>query len=202
VSAGQDTPVEAAGRPPEPRSGAEGRNSRPRPFGGLYGPHTTSTAVILVTGSRAFWDRNLINNALTTCWTEAQQAGRTDLVVVHGNARGADTLADRWTQRHNTQGVHYRRFPADWEGDCDTDCPTGHRKTRTGGGTYCPWEGRRRNQRMVDHVAGQRASGCAVLALAFFVDQLNSPGTHDCLRRIKTARLPYRVFTSARQASR
>ena len=56
--------------------------------------------------------------------------------------------------------------------------------------------------RRLDHIQGQRASGAAVLALAFFVDQLNSPGTHDCLRRIKTARLPYRVFTSARQASR
>lgn len=151
-------------------------------------------ALILVTGSRAFTDQGLMDHALNQAWNEALGRGFNELVVVHGGARGADKLADGWARRRQNRGVTARRFTADWEGPCTRECTPGHRRPRTGGGDYCPAEGHRRNQRMVEHVLSQSAPG-GVLCLVFLVEGVFSKGTQDCWRRIKSSCLPYRNFT-------
>lgn len=156
-------------------------------------------ALLLVTGSREFADRQLLDEALNQAWTEALSRGFRQLVVVHGGAKGADRLADRWALRRQQRGVLPRRFRADWEGPCTAECKPGHRRFRKGGGTYCPAEGNRRNQRMVEHVLAQAAPG-GVLGIAFFVEGLACDGTHDCLRRIKAVGLPWREYTAEQPA--
>lgn len=64
---------------------------------------------ILITGSRDWADRNTINTVLSRTWW---QLGRDfNTVLVHGAARGADTIAaELWAE----QGLPTEAHPADW----------------------------------------------------------------------------------------
>lgn len=77
----------------------------------------------LIYGGRVFHDWPF---AYTALWRLAVQYGFT--VVIHGQAKGADTLADQWA---TVVGLPVFRYPADWE-----------RLGRAAGGT--------RNQQMID----------------------------------------------------
>lgn len=57
---------------------------------------------VLITGSRIWKDRSTVWAALQT------ELQRTDgqLVVVHGGARGADDIADRWAWGMNQEGFN------------------------------------------------------------------------------------------------
>ncbi|AGI61742.1 hypothetical protein PBI_ISCA_62 [Mycobacterium phage Isca] len=68
---------------------------------------------VLVTGSRDWKDRTTVWAALRQ---ELEQFG--SLVVVHGAARGADDIADRWAWGMAQAGyqVHVEAHPADWDG--------------------------------------------------------------------------------------
>jgi hypothetical protein len=159
-------------------------------------------ALLLVTGSRSLSDHGLVNRALDIAWQEALGRSFSELVVVHGGAKGADTIAQRWAERRQGRGVHWRRFPAEWDGPCTAECKPGHRRRQAhGSGSYCPSEGSRRNQRMVEHVTAQAVPGGA-LCLAFFLEGQPCRGTHDCLRRIMRAGLPFRRFTQRQAAVR
>lgn len=64
---------------------------------------------LLVTGSRDFNDRDLMTEALKAAWIKL---GRNDsTVLVHGAARGADTLAASVWQ---SKGLPVEPHPADW----------------------------------------------------------------------------------------
>jgi YspA, cpYpsA-related SLOG family len=62
---------------------------------------------VLVTGSRDFTDWATIYGAL-------QELSR-PLIVIHGDARGADRIADFWAT--SSSGVSAVRVPADWAND-------------------------------------------------------------------------------------
>jgi hypothetical protein len=62
---------------------------------------------VLVCGSRDFGDIRLLATTLDRLHAEAPFA-----VVIHGGARGADTIAGQWANR---RGVPVWPFPADWE---------------------------------------------------------------------------------------
>ena len=149
----------------------------------------TDRAWIVVTGSRTLGDYRLVARALDEAWHDATQDGYTALTIVHGAAKGADSLAERWWQLHQRR-VQRDRFPADWEALCVPGCRPGHRKQRTGGGDYCPAEGSYRNQRMINHVSPYKP---AVLLIAAFAAP-KSDGTLDCLRRGIAAGIPYRLI--------
>lgn len=139
-------------------------------------------ARILVTGSRSWSDADALADVLLDTWHDATQNGHTGIVIIHGTADGADTLADLWARGN---GLDVESHPADWD-HCAENCPPGHRKPRARGGDYCPTAGHRRNQRMLD--AG------ADLVVGFQRD--GSRGTADCLRRAKAAGLPVRHITA------
>lgn len=61
---------------------------------------------VLVCGGRNFADRALLHRVLDSLH-DKQRIG----VVIHGAARGADTLADHWAQ---INGVSVYRFHAPW----------------------------------------------------------------------------------------
>lgn len=66
---------------------------------------------ILVTGSRAWRDRDAVFHALLAAWAETDRA---PLTVVHGAARGADSIANEWaeTMRGLGHAVTAERYPA------------------------------------------------------------------------------------------
>lgn len=70
---------------------------------------------ILVTGSRNWTDRDTIRRALGKALGEYTTIGTP--VLVHGNARGADRIAeDAWMELadHVPGGLRVERFEADW----------------------------------------------------------------------------------------
>ena len=67
---------------------------------------------VLVTGGRAYLDRETVFARLATCREEAEQWGF-KLVVIHGACpTGADHWAALWCRR---EGIEERRFPAQWD---------------------------------------------------------------------------------------
>jgi hypothetical protein len=67
---------------------------------------------VLVTGSRDFLDYQMIYDALDEVYVTRPASG---MIVIHGAARGADTIADKWAvSRLNVSVV---RVPADWDND-------------------------------------------------------------------------------------
>lgn len=115
---------------------------------------------ILVTGSRLLTDAELVSRALA----EAVADYGADLVVVHGAARGADTLADAAARG---LGLAVERRPADWTA-------LGRRA------------GVVRNAEMVRDGAD--------LCLAFLVAGAECRGTRDAMRRAEIAGIPVRVY--------
>ena len=79
-------------------------------------------------------------------------------MLVHGCARGADTIADQWAAR---RGITRQPFPAFWR-------------------VYGKAAGHRRNQQMVDFVAGLQGPKLWVCAPG-------GRGTADCRRRVEKA---------------
>lgn len=151
-------------------------------------PRPAATIRILITGSRDWTDKRAIADALR--WTIGEypalivpdQRGSPSVLwdritVVHGAARGADTLAGRiaaaWGMRVDPHPV----TSEDWD-TCASECKPGHRKTRPDGSTYCPSAGNRRNQRMVDLGAD--------ICLGFPA-HTGWSGTRDCMTRAEKA---------------
>lgn len=125
---------------------------------------------VLVTGSR-FWVWSAeVWQALNE---QAEEHG--DLIVVHGDAPGADHLAHLWC---GFSGAHEERHPANWERGCDRHCY--HRPRSRNGKPYCPMAGHLRNQEMVDLGAD--------VCLAFPLS--DSRGTRDCMKRATAAGIP------------
>jgi hypothetical protein len=137
----------------------------------------------LITGSRSWPDPQLLADRLMDAWHDATQLGHQDIVIVHGGADGADTLARLWAEGH---GLQDEQYDAPWSAPCAPQCPPGHRRKRARGGDYCPLAGHRRNQAMVDTGAD--------LCIAF--SHNNSTGTADCMRRATAAGIPIRKVTA------
>ena len=77
------------------------------------------TLRVLVTGSRGWTDQITIGSALSDAW---KRHGGTDplepMIVVHGGARGADTIADDWVRYMRDEWrlpVSAEVHRADWE---------------------------------------------------------------------------------------
>lgn len=63
---------------------------------------------VLVCGGRDYDDYERVTWALSP-WLNTDEPSIT--TIIHGAARGADSLADRWATEH---GVPVERYPADW----------------------------------------------------------------------------------------
>lgn len=114
---------------------------------------------VLVTGSRDWTDREAIRKALW--WLRKHHD---EVVVVHGGADGADSIADDLAEEFGFLPVEYA---ADWH-------------------QYKLAAGPIRNQAMVD-------SGPDVV-LAFHEDLAKSKGTKDCVKKARSANIPVFVW--------
>lgn len=129
---------------------------------------------LLVTGSRSWTDRDAITDALDDAvdllWPNYNPDNET-IVLVHGDARGADRLAaEIWVSRWK---MPVEPHPADWRGPCRATCKPNHRRAKVLGlPKVCPAAGLYRNIEMVE-------SGVD-LVLAFILDR--SPGASQCAR--------------------
>lgn len=190
-------PTRRLGDAPDGLSAPPGHSDSSAPSATLLGASdgfSGRPAFVLVTGSREFASGKTVSEALDRVLVEARALGFNGLVVVHGEAPGADFFAGRWANGHAADGVSVHRFPADWDGPCTGGCKHGRRPQRADGSTYCPAEGARRNQRMVDHVLAQ-APERGRIGLAFLAEGASNRGTRDCLRRMRGRGMPVREFT-------
>lgn len=125
---------------------------------------------ILVTGSRDWLDQNAVWAALDEAY-ENHVRGEIFLVV-HGGAKGADTMARAWASRRRRDGalnIYHEQHSAQWIQE----------------GKFVKAAGHQRNQRMVDRGAD--------LALAFIRN--NSPGATGCLQMILRAKIPVEIHS-------
>ena len=81
---------------------AEVRSGTPRP----------AVKRILVTGSRNFDDIPALAQALDRVRAAARKKFGTEIRIIHGGARGADSLAAEWARR---RGVEFDEYRADWD---------------------------------------------------------------------------------------
>lgn len=108
---------------------------------------------VLVCGSRTWTDRAIIAAAVAKL--------PRDTVIIHGGARGADTIAG---QEANRRGLTVIVYPADWQ-------------------RYGRSAGVQRNAHMLTDGKPDRV-------LAFAVDLATARGTADMVRRALAAGLP------------
>lgn len=125
---------------------------------------------VLVTGSRDWGDEQTVYEALNQtyiAWIQSPSRDK-EFVVVHGGARGADTIADQWTRDVVlVEGpILCEQHFADW--------------ARCGNVA-----GHKRNQEMLD-------TGID-LVLAFQVGK--SPGTKGCVKMAKRMDIPVKEFS-------
>jgi len=149
---------------------------------------------LLACGSRTLANPYAVSAILSGFWVEASRRGE-QFTLIEGHApSGADAHAAEWARVHSTY-VDHLPFPADWDAPCvlaDDElrlCQPGHRRARPNGTTYCPTQGFRRNQRMLD-------DGKPQLVVAFVdVDKPlgMSRGTSDLVARAKIAGVPHLV---------
>lgn len=114
----------------------------------MSGESTSGNKRILVTGSREFKDYRLIEKVLAE-WRRYGYG-----TVIHGAARGADSLAD---QAARSYGYNVIRVPAEWD-------------------RYGKRAGPIRNQKMLDDFKPD-------IVIAFHEDLTKSKGTIDMVRR-------------------
>lgn len=124
---------------------------------------------VLVTGSRDFSDMDRVLAALRQV---ARENPGCHLVVVHGDARGADKIAATIAAAH-PEHLTGEAHPAQW---------------RTSDGAMDRGAGPRRNQLMVDLGAD--------LCLAFYLAGAQNKGTRDCVRRAQAAGITVREIWS------
>jgi len=104
-----------------------------------------------------------------------QAGGAQNITVIHGAAKGADTLASDWCK---LTGAMEERYPADWDSPCENSC--NHFRVSHPEHRYYSCAGWVRNQKMVNLGAD--------VCIAF--PRGISKGTRDCIRRAEAAGIP------------
>jgi len=118
---------------------------------------------ILIVGSRAWIDLGLIAHELQLV-RDKYAAQEQSVMVIHGGARGADSLSSKAA---HMLGLAVHVYEADWA-------------------RYGRAAGPKRNQTMIDE------NPDITLALVVHDDLKNSRGTKDCLNRILRTKIPVR----------
>ena len=89
-----------------------------------------------------------------------------ECLIVHGKARGVDSIADRWAEGK------FETWPLPYQGK------------------YGKLGGFVRNQKLVWIAAGAMASGIETVCLGFPNQASQKSGTHDCMERARIAGIP------------
>lgn len=119
------------------------------------------TFYCMVVGSRTFQDYKLLSDKLDNLLQN-----QTDIVIISGGARGADSLAERYAKE---KGLMLKVFPADWS-------------------LYGKRAGFIRNKEMVEYISGTNNAGC----IAFWDG--SSKGTKHSIRLAQEYKVPTRII--------
>jgi len=119
---------------------------------------------ILVTGSRDWEDPAPIWEAIRKQIKKEQAKGRKKFIVLHGGAKGADSLADKVCEDH---GIHTAIINARWQ-------------------QFDKAAGPIRNNMMLSLVPD--------IVLVFHSDIKHSKGTRNCLNATQRLDIPYKVI--------
>jgi hypothetical protein len=122
---------------------------------------------VLVTGSRDWDNYETIRKSLCQALQTAKRSKK-HLVVIHGGATGADTMAGMWAHLVGLPEKDIRVFLARWD-------------------KYGRAAGVIRNQQMLDE-------GKPHMALAFHEDLSKSKGTKDMIGRLRKAGIPHKLY--------
>jgi len=133
---------------------------------------------ILVTGSRAWESYLSVYNAIRLYAADVNSDS--EVTIVHGGARGADTFAG---QVANDLGMIEELHEANWD-SCGPDCNQSHKRQRYDGSWYCPRSGFVRNAEMVNLGAD--------ICLAFYKGA--SKGTDMCAKLAEQAGIKVHKF--------
>lgn len=125
---------------------------------------------LVVTGGRRFNNMAIIHIGMMQI---TEQIGEPIELVIHGDATGADKLADAWA---HLQGIPVLRFPAKWS---EIHAPGARVRWSRHHGFYNVLAGMWRNQQMIDE-----GKPTAYLAMP------GDDGTADMIARCKRAGLP------------
>ena len=125
---------------------------------------------VLVTGSREWHDWKAIYSTLDRLRRRALLLHGHPLVVIHGEARGADLIAKAYATEHS---VVERGYPAQWD-------------------RYGKKAGAVRNRLMLDHE--QPALVVGFLMVGDF-ERMRRSGTRDCLLAADERRVPVLLVT-------
>lgn len=128
------------------------------------------STVVLICGGRDYGDAARMNTVVLGLKSEFP-----DLLIIHGAAPGADTLAEATAVKY---AVDTHPFPADWDDLLSPPVRIRHRKDGT---PYNAAAGPARNRKMLVH-------GKPDLVVAF----PGGPGTADMVRQAKAAKVPVR----------
>ena len=131
---------------------------------------------ILVTGGREYHNYDALSEALynvlpPTTDDPATWLAPDDTVIIHGGARGADTLADQWAIANH---VAFEQYKPDWT-DMSQPCVVKYNNS----GQYNALAGFKRNQRMIDEGKPDIVLAC-----------IGGRGTADMIKRAKDAGIP------------
>lgn len=126
-----------------------------------------------VTGSRDFTDMPAVAAVM---WGIALTHG--PLHITEGGATGLDSLAQGFAEQ---SGWTWDTIEARWGDPCTPGCNHGQRRWSNRYGSYCPFQGKVRNQAMVD-----KGHDLCV----GWLSRPQSPGTLDCLARAHQAGIP------------
>lgn len=144
--------------------------------------------IVLVTGSRDWTDARPLADML-----DRARGQHEELYVVHGAARGADSLAAAWARC--SSGVTAVPFPAKWKEHAEPWCAQYHCRRNQG---FCMGAGPRRNQEMLDYalaVIDEHAQEVKVLAFKRDFDRhMRKGGTEDMVKRSLDAGLDAFVY--------
>lgn len=129
---------------------------------------------ILAFGSRSFHDAGLVE--LVIEGLQRRRPGTEGFTLVHGAAKGADSLAADAARRLDWAQI--RAYPADWKTHEGCNCAPGTPR--------CKFAGVRRN---IDMLAAEHTDAEPLdLAVGFINRPLTSSrGTHDMFKRLRTA---------------
>jgi YspA, cpYpsA-related SLOG family len=125
---------------------------------------------VLVCGGRKFLDHHRLYAVMDTLLRHRLRGAATPIIIIHGGAGGADTLAGDWAELRR---LDCWVFHAEW---ADISHPDAVIVTRRDGSKYDKRAGLRRNQQMIDE-------GKPDLVVAF----PGGTGTADMVSRAKRA---------------
>lgn len=148
--------------------------------------------IVIVSGSGNWKDRGVIYEVLSETQDEIEADG-CRMLLRHGGAKGADTMADEWANETNRKypfSVKVEEYPANWH-NCGVSCGgkfNVHKKKNKLNQLYCPTAGIRRNARMIRDGAWR--------CLVFILDC--SPGATNCYNLAKKADIDVRPYRQGR----